>query len=761
MRWELICESLVMAMVVLVFLTIYRKRQSTCTWNWIAGWIFVGIHFLLQALMAGQQGLLLSILDLGATSCLVVSGVMFFLATIEQSEDTSTQRLLALAIAFSSILYIAIAEFSARPLLLAAGATLIYACTLVVWYRYFRLRPYSSFLFCLGTAAYATALYCVLHGISEYPIVLGLSELFCFTALSYWRRFHRPSAGVIIAVIGFLAWGGVFMAAEVVEFLSPGLIPESSGIWNAPKYFVAAAMILTLLEDEIGSAQRLMRRYRLQFDRSLSGVFRCTAGGEMLECNEAFARIFQRRRGELENSNVADLLSSSDGSGSSFMERLAAESQVMGMEFAVAGDSGVTRQLIGNATLVRDADGASEIHGTVLDITDFKALQDQIRDSQKLEALGLLAGGIAHDFNNLLMVISGHMELLELSMGSNAQSHAALEAVKSATQRGASITGQLLAFSRKGPTEKRPLDINALLQQTRSLFRPVLGEKITLEARTCPGKLDVFANENQLIMVLLNMVINSRDAMPEGGRVVLESSMAELDEGAAKLHGLTTAGQYVCVGVSDTGCGIPAEIKARVFEPFFTTKPTGKGTGLGLSICYGIIQQHQGTITVASSPGIGTTLRIYLPMTAGAAESAATARVSSANVKGARILLVDDEDLLREPACNYFRQAGFAAFEASSSSEALRLFRDQPFDLVVTDMVMPEMNGMQLAGELRKIAPALPIIYVSGYAQDILEHQGHLPESDLLLQKPYSLKRLVRLAEETLEKRGLARAATN
>jgi len=281
-----------------------------------------------------------------------------------------------------------------------------------------------------------------------------------------------------------------------------------------------------------------------------------------------------------------------------------------------------------------------------------------------------------------------------------------------------------------------------------------------MEVRTSPGKLDVLADENQLVLVLLNMVINARDAMSEGGRIVLESSMVEVDEALAKLHGLAP-GNYVCVGVSDTGCGISPEIKARVFEPFFTTKPKGKGTGLGLSICYGIIQQHHGTITIASSPAIGTTVRFYLPMNVVAETPASGFHKQPGDLKDMRVLLVDDEEMLREPACAYLRQAGFVADEASSSDAALRLFREQPYDLVVTDIVMPGMNGRQLGVELRKLAPDLPVIYVSGYAQDILERQGQLAAGEILLQKPYSLKRLVRLVEEELAKRGVSDTAVN
>jgi signal transduction histidine kinase/CheY-like chemotaxis protein len=753
MHWNSIPEALVMGIVVLVFLSIYRKRQSACTWNWIAGWIFVAVHFLCRALTPGTEGWALAFFDILGDSTLVISGMLFFLATIELNKDFKTQRIPAFVVVVTFVLYIAIAEVFPRPILLETIVVAESAGVFALWFRFLRLQRYSSIVLASAVFACGWSFWSVLRGDLGTPVVIGLTGIYCATALSYWRRFQRASLGVIIAVAGFLAWGAVFTVGEVLEFFHPGLIPATSGIWNIPKYFVAGAMILTLLEDEIIAAKRLMRRYRLQFDRSLCGVYRCSAQGKILECNDAFVQIFQRGREEILATDLADLLGGNHGSGGDFIEQLTRQPHVMGMEFAITTAAGAPRYLIGNASLVPESQyGPSEIQGTLLDMTDFKILQDQIRDSQKLEALGLLAGGVAHDFNNLLMVISGHMELLEV-LNSDPQTRAAMDAVKNATQRGAAITGQLLAFSRKRPTEPKLLDINSVLKAACNLFVPVLGENVTLEVRAGEGKFDVLADENQMTLVLLNMVINARDAMPDGGRVLLESSTVELDESLAKVHGLARSGQYVCISVSDTGCGIPSEIRARVFEPFFTTKPQGKGTGLGLSICFGIIQQHHGTITIASSPGIGTTVSFYLPMAMSGTSPALEPYPKRVGLKNARILLVDDEELLRKPACAYLQQAGFQIAEASSSDEALRMFHEQMFDLVITDMVMPGMNGKQLGEELKKLSPNIPIIYVSGYAQDILERQGQLGADDILLQKPYSLKHLVQLATEELDKR--------
>jgi PAS domain S-box-containing protein len=756
MHWSSVPETLAVGVIVLLFLSIYRRRQSTCTWYWIVGWIFIFIHFVGLTVMPTRPGLALDLVQFLTLSALTISGVLFFVATLELAEDIGTQIRFSLYIAAPLVTYNALLLYFPELVLLEAAIAAEFAVLCTIWYRKF----YRPELFC-GSLLGGSVLICglsfhgALHGEFESPVIIGLTGLYCFTALSYWRRFRRPSAGVIMAVVGFLSWGSVFTFATLVEYFRPGLVPASSSIWNIPKYFVAGAMILTLLEEETISATRLMRRYQLQFDRSLCGVYRCSDDGRLLELNDAFATIFQLSREQISGANIAGLLEGSSGSGNAFMEQLAKQSHVMGMEFVITTASGAVRCLIGNASLVTDPlGGPAEIQGTILDITEFKNLQDQIRESQKLEALGRLAGGVAHDFNNLLMVISGHMELLEDSLSADPRSRAKVEAVKNATQRGAAITGQLLAFSRKRPTEPKLLDVNKMLSGALTLLLPVVGDGVTLEVKPGEGRFNVMADENQMFLVLLNMVINARDAMPKGGRVVLESASVDLDESLAKVQGLPAAGQYVCISVSDTGCGIPAEVKARVFEPFFTTKPQGKGTGLGLSICYGIIQQHHGTISIASTPGIGTTIHVYLPMVTERPSLMPEPQASSPKLKNARILVVDDEEMLRKPACAFFRQAGFQVTEASSSNEALEVFDADKFDLVITDMVMPGMNGRQLGVELRRRSPQLPIIYISGYAQDILESQGQLAASDILLQKPYSLKKLVQLAEKELEKHG-------
>lgn len=755
MYWNSVPNILAVSLVVLVFLSIYRKRQSSCTWNWIAGWIFVDAHFVALLVLPGLTGAAAMFVDIFSTSTLIISGVLFFLATIELGRDFPAQRVIALCSIVPSVLYIVLLQVYPNQIFLESVVLLGYAGLLTTSILYFHRSGTYSFTGLVGVIVVAVASFIgLMQGQLEAPLVFGLAGIYCCTAWSFWRRFERLSPGVIIAVLGFFSWGLVFPVGFWLNSAHPGLVPSTSPVWNVPKYFVAGAMILTLLEDEIIAAKRLMQRYRLQFDRSLCGVYRCTAQGEMLECNDAFVKMLQRSRQEIFSSNLAHLLGTETASGSTLMEQLFRQTHLTGVEYAITTSNG-PRYLIGNTSLVTgDPNSPAEIEGTVLDITDFKALQDQIRDSQKLEAIGRLAGGVAHDFNNLLMVISGHTELVESRLPADSSTRSAMNAIKNATKRGAAITGQLLAFSHKSAVAPELLNMNTVLEDARTLLQPVVGNHITFELKPSPGRLDVMADENQIVLVLLNLIINARDAMPTGGRVLLESSSVEIDESLASVQGLASPGQYACVSVSDTGCGIAPSIKGRVFEPFFTTKLLGKGTGLGLSICYGVIQQHRGNISIASSPGIGTTVRFYLPMvTAAPAAPSAELRPDTKRASHSRLLLVDDEGMLRKPASEFLERFGFQVGQASSGEEALEMFTEQPFDLVITDMVMPGMNGKQLIDELRKLSPNIPVIYISGYAQDILRSQGQLAPGDTLLQKPYSLKRLVRLVDEELDKR--------
>jgi CheY-like chemotaxis protein/two-component sensor histidine kinase len=356
-----------------------------------------------------------------------------------------------------------------------------------------------------------------------------------------------------------------------------------------------------------------------------------------------------------------------------------------------------------------------------------------------MEALGQLTGGIAHDFNNILTVITGTIEILAEAVEKEPQLAAITKMIDDAAARGADLTQHLLAFARKQPLQPRETDLNTLIIETVKLLRPTLGEQIEIESvfedEACLATVDA----NQLATALLNLAINARDAMPDGGKLTLETRSAVLDENYASVHSEVRPGRYALIAVSDTGTGIPAGILDKVFDPFFTSKAPGKGTGLGLSMVYGFVKQSAGHIKIYSEEGHGTTIKIYLPPGTGAPlapEAAATPAIPRGHET---ILVVEDDKLVRDSVLTQLRSLGYVTLEAANGAEALAVIEaGHPFDLLFTDVIMPgAMNGRQLANKVRKSRPGLKVLFTSGYTENAIIHHGRLDTGVLLLAKPY------------------------
>ena len=376
----------------------------------------------------------------------------------------------------------------------------------------------------------------------------------------------------------------------------------------------------------------------------------------------------------------------------------------------------------------------------VRDLTDKIAAEDRIRQAEKMEAVGQLTGGIAHDFNNILTVITGTIEILAEAVKNEPQLSAITKMIDEAASRGAELTQHLLAFARKQPLQPREIDINTLIIDTAKLLRPTLGEQIEIEtvfeSETCIATVD----PNQLTTAILNLALNARDAMPTGGKLILETGSAYLDENYASQHSDVRPGLYTLIAVSDTGTGIPAGIIDKVFNPFFTSKGTGKGTGLGLSMVYGFVKQSAGHIKIYSEEGHGTTIRMYLPPGTGDSIAASDIDVSSAIEGGHEtILVVEDDKLVRDYALTQLRSLGYVTLDAANGAEAMALVEaGHEFDLLFTDVIMPgAMNGRQLADAIAKFRPGLKVLYTSGYTENAIIHHGRLDSGVLLLAKPY------------------------
>ena len=414
---------------------------------------------------------------------------------------------------------------------------------------------------------------------------------------------------------------------------------------------------------------------------------------------------------------------------------------------------GTIRWVHGHSAPVLDANGKmTGTVGTIDDITEHRALEAQLRQAQKMEAVGQLAGGVAHDFNNLLTVIKLHVELALDGLEATHPLHGDLSEVAKAAERAARLTRQLLAFSRKQLLQPKVLRLNEVVAGLVPMLQRVIGEDIHVVTSLDRALGPVFADPGQLEQVLVNLAVNARDAMAQGGTLGIATSNAELDARHPALRGMDP-GRYVVLSVADTGCGMTREIRERIFEPFFTTKGPGQGTGLGLSTVYGIVEQSGGSIVVESEPGRGTTFRVYLPEAREEGSPVSAQPPTTERPRGAEtILLVEDEDAVRELAKRILQRQGYTVVDARNGRDALSRVAShaQPIDIVVTDMVMPEMNGRALVEELHRSRPGLRVLYMSGYTDDEIVRRGLLDAGVSFLPKPFTADTLARAVRAAL-----------
>jgi PAS domain S-box-containing protein len=391
--------------------------------------------------------------------------------------------------------------------------------------------------------------------------------------------------------------------------------------------------------------------------------------------------------------------------------------------------------------------------GTTQDITDRVRLEEQLRQSQKMQAIGQLAGGVAHDFNNLLTVINGYSDMLLMDRDEADPSRHELAAIRDAGERAAQLTRQLLLFSRKAVFEPRELDVNDLVQRVGVMLRRLISEDIELQLTLAPSPPAIKADPIQLEQMVINLALNGRDAMERGGRLSIATSVGAFDEAFCHAHPEYRPGRFVHLTVEDTGCGMTPHTKAHLFEPFFTTKGP-KGTGLGLATVYGIVQESSGFITVASDVGAGTTMNVFLPSLDKPALRRPTPAVESDVLEGTEtVLLVEDEDAVRGVATLALTLRGYRVMAAGSGPAALRLLElvHDPVHLLVTDVVMPEMSGGQLAETIRSRFPSCRILFMSGYNEDMAVRHGQLGRNDAFLQKPFTPLSLARKVREILD----------
>ena len=506
------------------------------------------------------------------------------------------------------------------------------------------------------------------------------------------------------------------------------------------------------------SQQKKEGKFRAIFERVATGIALVDTEGRLMESNPALQKMLGYSEEELRNRFLTELLSSEDPTADIelYQELISGKRDHFQIEKRHLQKDGSLIWGLVNASLFRDEKEAPEFAIFMIeDITERKQLENQFLQSQKMETVGRLAGGIAHDFNNLLTVLSGYAQLSLQGVGENDPIKGNLEEIKKATEKAAGLTHQLLAFSRRQILDMKVIDLNAVLMDLDKMLRRIIGEDIELKTILAEDLGRVKTDRGQIEQVILNLVVNARDAMPKGGKLLLETSNIEFDEDYVRHHIGAKRGWYILLSVSDTGCGMPPDVREHIFEPFFTTKKKGEGTGLGLSTVYGIIKQSGGNIWVYSEINQGTTFKIYLPRVEEDVDSFPPRDDSEHLPKGNEtVLLVEDDVSVRELAARVLRDQGYTVLEATQGHEALSLaheWKGRKVDLLLTDVVMPQMGGRELVSQFRELHPNVKVLFISGYSDNTIIHQVIVKPGDHLLQKPFSLTVLAKKVREVLD----------
>ena len=507
-------------------------------------------------------------------------------------------------------------------------------------------------------------------------------------------------------------------------------------------------------------AEEALRRseasYRSLIMGASYGIFRCDVEGKFQAVNPALISMLgYASENELLSRNLLHDIIADVEEGARLLQQYRQKGRVDGVESRWKRQDGSALSVRLSGRTVLGEDGALEGFEVIAeDVRERRRLEEQLRQAQKMEAVGRLAGGIAHDFNNLLTVVTGYNDLLLANVKAADGVRGYLEEIKRAAERATDLTRQLLAFSRKQVLAPQILDLNAVVAGMDKMLRHVIGEDIDLATVLEPKLGRVKADPGQVEQVLMNLAVNARDAMPQGGKLTLTTANVELDRTYVLRHALTAPGPYVMLAVSDTGCGMDSETLNHLFEPFFTTKEPGRGTGLGLAMVYGIVQQSGGNIWVYSEPGNGSTFKIYLPRVKESAAREEPREASAVPAQGSEVVLVVEDDAAVRPLVSGLLGAhGYKVLIAPGPEEALRICADhkETIDLLLTDLVMPKMSGRQLAERLVSLRPKLKVLYMSGYTDDAIVHHGVLEKGTAFLQKPFTPGALARKVREVLD----------
>jgi PAS domain S-box-containing protein len=493
-------------------------------------------------------------------------------------------------------------------------------------------------------------------------------------------------------------------------------------------------------------------RFRAVVEQIADGVALLTADGTIAYASHTAADILGYALEELRGHAFLGLIHPEDQPrcGELFAELLARPGPPLMAEFRCRHKGGSWRLVEARGKNRLDDPAVRAVVATFRDVTERRALEARLYQAQKMEAVGQMAGGLAHDFNNLLTAVLGNLSLLAAGLPEGDPGREFVTGAERAAQRAAGLTGQLLGFARRTVLRPRPLSLNATVDEVLAMLRRTLDPRIQIEVRPAPELGLVEADPGQMTQVLLNLCLNARDAMPEGGRLLLETADAEVGEGEARPHVGARPGRFVRLRVADTGGGIPAEVRDRIFEPFFTTKGPGRGTGLGLAMVFGIVQQHKGWVECTSEVGGGTCFDVYLPRAAAAAEAPADPPLPAAGRE--TVLLVDDDEMIRKVGAAILRRYGYEVLLAEDGQQAVDAYRERPgrVDLVILDLTMPRLSGQDAFHRLREVNPAVRVLFASGYSAETLS-DADLRRARGFVSKPYRPEDLARAVRAALD----------
>ncbi|HEU4932162.1 MAG TPA: PAS domain S-box protein [Pyrinomonadaceae bacterium] len=516
--------------------------------------------------------------------------------------------------------------------------------------------------------------------------------------------------------------------------------------------------------EQPASLSQSEERYRDYFENAKDAIYVHDLTGRYIMVNKAGEELIGYSRDEILQMRISDVVPRIclDQIHARLMEKLADHSLTIYEVEAIRKD-GSRVPIEVSSRLIYENGVPVAVQGSARDITERKRAEEalrtsqlQLQQSQKLEAIGQLAGGVAHDFNNMLTAIIGYTDLSLRRVGLENPIRRNLEETKKAAERAASLVRQLLAFSRKQILEPKVLDLNDVVKDMHKMLTRLIGENIKLATRLETDLGNVKADPCRVEQIIVNLVVNARDAMPRGGRVTIETANVVLDVQTASKHVSIKPGEYVMLTVSDTGIGMDQETQARIFEPFFTTKEVGKGTGLGLSTVYGIVKQSGGNIWVYSEQGLGTVFKVYLPRIDDATTRTIAKQEETNTPRGTEtILLVEDEDAVRGLARKILMQAGYNVLDAKSGDEAIRLSDAHagPIDLLLTDVVMPEISGKEVADRLLELRPSIRVLFMSGYTDEAIVQHGVLDANVKFIQKPFTWVGLTKKVGEVLNRK--------